>query len=81
MKVVPVTVRPVIVSGVPSLDSCASTVSNERSDSTIAGSNSTVQMRVTSDPSGWIGLTGSLEILTESGVDTLRGLKRSHKFS
>ena len=66
MKVVPVTAGPDRASGVPSLDSFASTISNERSDSTIAGSNSTVQMRVTSDPSVWIGPTGSLFMLTES---------------
>ena len=73
MKVVPVTVGPVRTSGVPSLDSCASTISNERSECNTAGPNSIVQVRVTSDPSGRIGPTGSLAKLMESGVGTSRG--------
>ena len=64
MKVVPATVGPVRVSGVPSLDSCASTISTERSDSTTDGLNSTVQVRVTSDPLR-IGLVGSLATVTD----------------
>ena len=63
MKVVPATVGPVRVSGVPSLDSCVSTISSERSDSITDGLNSTVQARVTLVPS-MMGLIGSLVILT-----------------
>ena len=50
LKVVPVTIGPARVSGVPSLDSCASTISNESSESNIAESNSTVQVTVIEDP-------------------------------
>ena len=53
VKVVPVTVGAVRASMVPSLDSCAATIINERSDSTTAGPNSTVQVRVTSVPTIW----------------------------
>ena len=42
MKVVLVTIGPVRVSGAPSLDSCASTLSKGTSDSSIAGFSSTV---------------------------------------
>ena len=65
MKVVPATVGPVRVSGVPSLDSCASTISSERSDSTTAGLNSTMQVRVTVVPA-LTGLAWSLVIVTEA---------------
>ena len=50
MKVVPVTVGPVRVSGVPSLESIASTISNEISDATIAELSIKVQVKVTSVP-------------------------------
>lgn len=53
----------------PSLDSCASTINNERSDSTTAGPRSTAQVRVTADPT-MIGLTGSLLRVTEDGCGT-----------
>ena len=69
MKVVPATVGPVRVSGVPSLDSCASTISTERSESTTDGLNSTVQVRVTVDPV-LTELVWSLVIITEAGVGT-----------
>ena len=36
-----------------------------------AGLNSTVQVRVTSDPTGRIGLTGSLVTVTEDGAGTV----------
>ena len=36
-----------------------------------AGLNSTVQVRVTSDPTGWIGLIGSLVTVTEVGAGTV----------
>ena len=70
MKVVPVTVGPVRASGVPSLDSCASTISKERSDSIIAGPNSTVQDTVTVDPTSWMVLTGILMMVIEDGAGT-----------
>ena len=50
MKVVPVTVGPVRVSGVPSLESCASTISNEISDAAIAELSIKVQVKVTLVP-------------------------------
>ena len=50
LRVVPVSVGSVRVSGVPSLDNCASTISNESSDSITAGPNSTVQITVIEDP-------------------------------
>ena len=37
-----------------------------------AGLNSTMQVRVTSDPSGQIGLTGSLVITMEIGGETVQ---------
>ena len=51
MKVVPVTGDIVgLLSEAPSLDSCTSTISSERSDSTIAEFNSKVQIKVISFP-------------------------------
>ena len=50
MKVVPVTVGPVKVSGVPFLDSCASTISKTISESVIAEFSIILQVKVTSDP-------------------------------
>ena len=70
MKVVPATVGPVKVSGVPSLDSCASTISTERSDSTTDGPNSTAQVRLTSDPTGQMGFGLLLVRFTEIEVGT-----------
>ena len=64
MKVLPATVGPVKVSGVPSLDSCASTISTERSDSTTDGPNSIVQVTVTSVPLR-MGLAGLLATVTD----------------
>ena len=70
MNIVPVTVRSVRVSGVPSLDSCTSIISSERSDSTIAEFNSTVQKKVMSDP---IMNFGSLVFsVIEAGVGTTK---------
>ena len=43
-------VGPVSVSGVPSLESCVSTISNKISEATIAEFNSKVQVKVTSEP-------------------------------
>ena len=71
MKVVPVTVGPVGFSIVSSLDSCADTISNESSDSiTAAESNSTVQVTVIEDPTGWIVPLGLFVIITEDGAGT-----------
>ena len=58
-------------SGVPSLDSHADTVSNESSDSITAGPNSTVHLRVTSDPLRII-LPLLLVIVTDRGAGTIR---------
>ena len=68
MKVVPVTVGPVRTSMVPSLDSFVASVINERSDSTTAGPNSTVQVRVTSVPMIWTVLL--LVKVTDDGGGT-----------
>ena len=69
MKVVPVTVGPVRASGVPPLDSCASTTSNERSDGETAGPNSTMQINSTLVPAFGIGL-GLLVTIIEDGAGT-----------
>ena len=50
VKIVPVTFRPVRVRGVPSLNSCTSTINNDISDSVTAEFNSTVQVSITGDP-------------------------------
>ena len=51
VKIVPVTFGPVRVSGVPSLVSCTSTISNDISDPKITTEfNSTVQVSITGDP-------------------------------
>ena len=72
MKVVPVTVRVLVsVSGIPSLNSCTSTVSKVRSDSLKAGLNSTVQLKVTAVPS-ITGLATLLVIETVAGPGTER---------
>ena len=69
MKVVLVTVRPVIVSGVPSLDSCASTINNERSASIIISPITTEQITVILDPRR-TGLGGILVTVMEDGAGT-----------
>ena len=76
MKVVPLILDLVrILSGVPSLDNCASTVSNESSDSKITGLISTVQMRVMFDPTGQILLTiGLVVIVIDDGGGTVKKL-------
>ena len=50
MKVVPDTIGSVRVSGAPSLDSCADTISSESSDFITEGPNSITHLRTTSDP-------------------------------
>ena len=71
MKVVPVTVGPVRVSGVPSLESCASTISNEISDATIAKLSIKVQVKVTLVPIVTM-LERLLVIIREDGVGTVQ---------
>ena len=67
----PVTVGPVRISGVPSLDNRASTISNGRSDATTFGLNSIVHVNSTiSDPSGQIGLDLLLVSVIDSGPGT-----------
>ena len=70
LKVVPVTVGPVRFSGVPFLDSCANTVSNESSDSITAGPNSTVQVTVTVDTQRTM-VSGLLVTVTDCGSGTV----------
>ena len=50
MNVVPVTVRLDRFPMLPSLNSCADTISNDSSDSITAGPNSTVQVTVIAEP-------------------------------
>ena len=71
----PVTVGPLRASGVPSLESCADTISSDTSDSTIAEFNSTVQITVTEDAI-LIGLDGILVTDTEAmdGTEKHRSL-------
>ena len=50
MKVVSLIVGPVRVIGVPSLESCVSTINKKILEATIAGFNSKVQVKVTLEP-------------------------------
>ena len=70
MKVVSVTVMPGRANGVPSLDSCAFTISKAFSDPTIAGFNTKVQVKVMSDPT----TAASLLVVSvrEDGVGTAK---------
>ena len=70
MKVVLVIVRPVKVSGIPSLDSCASTISKERSDTTIAEFNIIVHVKVMPDPTVTISEVPLLVSVREDGGGT-----------
>ena len=65
MKVVPVTVGPIRVSGVPSLDSCVFTTKRKISEPNISGFNSTLQVSITSDSTSWRELATSLVSVTE----------------
>ena len=78
MKVVPVTVGPVIVSGVPSLDSCASTISNERSASITPSLITKEQITVALD-SRRTGLGGILVTVMEDGAGTGREERRERE--
>ena len=68
----PVTVGPLRVSGVPSLDSCASTVSSERSDATITELNTKVQVKVTPVPTVTMSELPLLVSIREEGVGTIQ---------
>ena len=69
MKVVPFTVRPDKANGVPSLDSCASTISKAFSDPKIAEFNTKVQVRVVSDPTTTTLATGLPSLPVSVRVD------------
>ena len=70
MKVVPDTIGPLRASGAPSLESCASTISSEKSDSITDGSNSTTQFTVIVDTIALTGLDGVLVTDTEAAEGT-----------
>ena len=69
----PVTVGPVRVNGVPSLDSCTSTINEKISEATIAEFNSNVHIRVKSEPRirRELELRPILVSVMEDGVGTL----------
>ena len=69
VKVVPVTVGPDRLSIVPSLNSCADTISNESSDSITDEPNSTVQVTMTEDP--LLTMLSLLEIVIDCGAGTV----------
>jgi hypothetical protein len=71
--VVPLVVGSVRVSGVPSLYSRASTISNESSDSITEGPNSTAQFTVTVEIITLTGLDGVLVTDTEAMEGTEGG--------
>ena len=61
------------LSGVPSLNSCTSTISNERSDANIAEFNSKAQVKVTSNPTiKMLALPLLLVKMREDGVGTMQ---------
>ena len=64
------------VSGVPSLESCAETISRERSDSSIAEFNCTVQVTVTEDVT-YTGLEGVL--VTDTEAMAMEGTREGEK--
>ena len=70
VKVVPLTVGLVRVSGVPSLNSCASTVSNETSDATIAELSIKVQVKVIPVPTITMSELLLLVSISEEGGGT-----------
>ena len=76
---VPVTVGPGRVSGVPSLESCASTISSETSDSITDGPTSTTQFTVTEEAISLTGLDGVLVTDTEA-VEGTEGGREDHHF-
>ena len=76
----PVTVGPVRVSGVPFLNSCASTVSKKISEATTAGFNSKVHAKVTLEPriGRDIEVWSLLVSVMEDGVGTLDIIRRKY---
>ena len=66
----PVTVGPVRVSGVPSLDSCVSTISEKISVPSIDDFNFIIHVKVMSDPIIWTELTLLLVSVIKDGVGT-----------
>ena len=80
MKVVPDTIGPLKASGAPSLESRASTISSERSDSITDGSNSTTQLTVIVDTIALTGLDGVLVTDTEAAEGTEDGREEHHYF-
>ena len=79
MKVVPDTVGPVRVSGAPSLESCAETISSESSDSITDGPNSTTQFTATVEVISLTGLDGVLMTDTEA-MEGTKGRREGHYF-
>ena len=78
MKVVPVIDRLAIANDVPSLESCASTISKAFSDPIIAEFNTRVQVRVISDPTTPVtssGLPLLLISMREDGVGTMKYIR------
>ena len=73
---VPVTNGPVRVSRVPSLDSCASTINSESSDSNIAEFNTTVHIKETVDPLGT--MLPLLVTATDCGSGTVKTEHEHH---
>ena len=71
VKVVPVTGNMVgLLSGAPSLEICAPTISNERSDTTIAELNTKVQVKVTSSSTVTMSEMPLLVSMREDGGGT-----------
>ena len=79
MKVVPVAGDTVeLLNGIPSLDNCTSTISNDRSDSTIiAEFNSKVQVKVMSSPIVTMSKSLLLANTREDGVGTIQNFMHS----
>ena len=75
MKVVLLTVGPVRARGVPSLDSCASTISNETSDSTIAELSIKVQVKATPVPTITMSELPLLVKISEEGGGTMQTIE------
>ena len=73
----PVTVTLDKANGVLSLDSCASTISKSFSFPIITGFSTTVQVKVTPDPTATLT---SLSVVSEreDGVGTIKEINRSH---
>ena len=75
MKVVPLTFDLVRVSGVPFLNSCASTISNKTSGSTIAELSVQVQVQVTPVPTITMSELPLLVKISEEGGGTMQTIE------